>query len=207
MSSPAGRIAENLAQVRSRIAEAAARAGRTTDAVKLVAVTKYVSAEIAAAVVAAGCHDLGESRPQELWSKAVALAGLAVRWHLVGHLQRNKIRRTLPLVTLLHSADSLRLLPAVDEEARALERTVDVLLEVNISGDRAKTGLAPDELPAIVDQAAGWGHVSIRGLMGMAALAGGIDIARRDFARLRSLARSVGEVVPPTSYWPSCRWA
>ena len=90
------RIADNLAEVRGRIATAARRSGRSGDAITLVAVTKYVPAQAAAALVEAGCNTLGESRPQELWSKAAALADPSIRWHLIGHLQRNKIRRTLP---------------------------------------------------------------------------------------------------------------
>ena len=92
------------------------RSGRSADAVTLVAVTKYVSADVVRPLVAAGCRDLGESRPQQLWEKAAALADLPIRWHLIGHLQRNKVRRTLPLVAMIHSVDSPRLLAAIDEE-------------------------------------------------------------------------------------------
>ena len=136
------RIAENLAEVRGRIAAAARRVPDAAESVTLVAVTKYVPLAAARALVAAGCHDLGESRPQELWSKAEALAGLPVRWHLIGHLQRNKIRRTLPLAQLIQSVDSQRLLEALEAEATALDRSVDVLVEINISSEAAKTGLA-----------------------------------------------------------------
>ncbi|MCE5267936.1 MAG: hypothetical protein LLG00_08625, partial [Planctomycetaceae bacterium] len=116
MSDLAARIAENVARVREQIAAAAARSGRATDAVKLVAVTKYVSADVTGSLVAAGCCDLGESRPQLLWEKATRLAHLSIRWHMIGHLQRNKVRRTLPLVSMIHSIDSPRLLAAVEEE-------------------------------------------------------------------------------------------
>src|SRR6478735_552827 len=108
--SPAERIAVNLASVRERIAVAARAAGRSPDAVRLVAVTKYVDAATTQWLVDAGCHDLGESRPQQLWDKAAALTDPQIRWHLIGHLQRNKVRRTVPLVHLVHSGDSLRLL-------------------------------------------------------------------------------------------------
>ena len=116
MRNDAARITENVAAIRRRIAETAVRSGRTTEAVTLVAVTKYVSAGVARLLVEAGCHDLGESRPQQLWEKAAELAGLPIRWHLIGHLQRNKVRRTLPLLAMLHSVDSPRLLAAIDEE-------------------------------------------------------------------------------------------
>src|SRR5689334_13509595 len=106
MDHVAARLAQNLADVRGRIADAAHRAGRAPESVKLVGVTKYVSAEIAAALLDVGCTQLGEGRPQELWAKAEALGGRAVEWHLIGHLQRNKIRRTLPLVSLIQSVDS-----------------------------------------------------------------------------------------------------
>src|SRR5262245_12060360 len=99
MSNAGQRLAENLALVHERIAEAAARAGRSSSEVKLIGVTKYADVEVTRMLAQAGLMDLGESRPQELWHKAKALADLHVRWHLVGHLQRNKVRRTLPLTT------------------------------------------------------------------------------------------------------------
>src|SRR6185295_6740044 len=103
MNDVAGRIAENLAQVRGRIEAAALRSGRPARAIHLVAVTKYVPPQIAAILATAGCKDLGESRPQQLWTRTEQLRDLNIRWHLVGHLQRNKIRRTLPVVDLIHS--------------------------------------------------------------------------------------------------------
>lgn len=183
----ADRIAENLAGVRRRIAAAAWNSGRAPDDVKLVAVTKYVDAAITRLLVEAGCRDLGESRPQQLWEKAAALADAEVHWHLVGHLQRNKIRRTLPLVQTIHSIDSESLLRAVERIAAELQRTIEVLLEVNISGDESKHGLAPDAVAPLLDAAAELAHVRIAGLMTMASLSGGPDVARGNFAALRKL--------------------
>ena len=173
------------------MAAAAAGSGRLVDEVTLVAGTKYVSAAEAVAVFAAGCRDLGESPPPELWTKAgeVALAtGESPRWHLIGHLQRNKVRRTLPLVSFIHSVDSERLLAAIDEEARAQSLpSIRVLLEINTSGEAAKHGLAPDAVEPLLAAAPRFPHVAICGLMTMAALAGGPDVARRNFASLRDL--------------------
>lgn len=190
------RIAENLAGVRERIAQAALRAGRSAEEVRLVGVTKYVNAEAAAALVAAGLHDLGESRPQELWRKAEALANQPVRWHLIGHLQRNKVRRTLPLAWLIHSADSLRLLQDLDREAQQHERAAPVLLEINISGDAAKHGFAPEQIEPLLPDIARLSHVQVRGLMGMGSLAGGRTQAKKDFARLRELRDRLARSCP-----------
>ena len=127
---------------------AAAPAGRAS-AVTLVAVTKYGRPPTVAALLPElGVLDLGESRPQELWHKAGRLPP-AVRWHLVGHLQRNKIERTLPLVHLIHSVDSLRLLDALDAGGRTQGRPLDVLLEVNASREANKHGFAPEEVPGL----------------------------------------------------------
>ncbi len=191
------RLVDNLFQVRERIAAAAERGGRTAESVTVVAVTKGVDAATARAVCAAGCLDLGESRPQELWSKAAALADLPVRWHLIGHLQRNKVARTLPLVSLVHSADSRRVIHAIDEAAAALDRTVPLLLEVNISGDSAKHGFPPGDVSQCLDEVARMTNVQIRGLMGMAALEGGADRARRDFRALRELRDQLRELALP----------
>ncbi len=187
MADPVTILAENLGAIRQRIAGAAARSGRDATDVRLVAITKYISADILPALVQAGATDLGESRPQELWSKAAALDAPDVHWHLVGHLQRNKIRRTLPLVDLIHSVDSPRLLEAIEREAAAAHCRVRVLLEVNISQEPAKHGFPPDTLASLLPQLAAAPHVAIEGLMAMAHRQGGPETARRDFAALRQL--------------------
>jgi pyridoxal phosphate enzyme (YggS family) len=188
------RVAENLAQVRERIATAARASGRSPESVTLIAVTKYVVPEVAAALVAGGCHDLGESRPQELWKKAAALNDAQVRWHLIGHLQRNKIERTLPLLSLVHSADSLRLIESLDSAAASQERKLPILLEVNVSGDLSKHGFQPDELEPRLETLVGYRHVEIRGLMAMAGREGDLDAARREFASLRQLRDRLEQV-------------
>ena len=187
MDSNTARIAENVAEVRQRIAEAAARCGRPADAVTLVAVTKYVGPDLMRAVAEAGCPDLGESRAQQLWERAAAIRDLAVRWHMVGHLQRNKVRRTLPLVWLLHSVDSLALIEAVDRVAGELSLRRSVLLEVNVSGEASKDGLEPAAVEPLLAELPNYAHVQVRGLMCMAALEGGLETGRRNFASLREL--------------------
>jgi len=195
MTAVADILTANLAQVRERMAVAAQRSGRSPADVRLVAVTKYVSADIARALFAAGCHDLGESRPQELWSKAAALADLPIRWHFIGHLQRNKITRTLPLLSLLHSGDSLRLLEALNAAAPP-HRKVPTLLEVNISGDAAKHGFTPtalrEALPAIAQMA----NLEVRGLMGMSGLESTPEQTTQEFANLRQLRDELAGSVP-----------
>src|SRR5262245_32203904 len=150
-------LAGRLAAVRARIAAACARVRRDPAGVKLVAVTKTVSPNVARLLPELGVADLGESRPQELWRKAEALAHLPIRWHLVGHLQRNKVERTLPLVHLTHSIDSLRLLNAVAEHGRKTGMRPRALLQVNASREEQKHGLDYDEVmqevPAIAPAA------------------------------------------------------
>lgn len=180
-------IAENVARIRARAAAAAARANRHPDDVRLVAVTKYVSVDAARILVEQGCQDLAESRPQELWAKAEQIHGQSVRWHLVGHLQRNKIRRTLPFVCFVHSVDSMRLLTAIDKEAARIAKQLPVLLEVNVSGEREKHGFPPREMDAVVAQLDACRAVSVQGLMTMASRTGGPTEARKNFAELRRL--------------------
>lgn len=188
MTDVAATTARNLADVRERIALAAGRSGRAADAVRLVAVTKYVGAAEIRALLDAGCRDLGESRPQRLWTLAAELAETPIAWHLIGHLQRNKAARTVPLLAWLHAADSLRLLTALDEAAAQRSAgPLPTLLEVNISGDPRKHGFEPREIDEALAAAATHGNLEIRGLMAMAGEAGNLDAARRDFAALREL--------------------
>jgi pyridoxal phosphate enzyme (YggS family) len=190
-------VAANVERLRERIEQAARRSGRAGREVTLVAVTKYVDPDVAQTLTAAGCSDLGESRPQELWRKAAAMPADAVRWHMIGHLQRNKVRRTLPYISLLQSADSLRLLDEVNRISAEQSRTLPVLLEVNVSGEAAKHGFAPDEMAGVLEHVAELSHVQVRGLMAMASWDRNLDTARSDFIRLRELRDAVQAHCPP----------
>ena len=145
------RLADNWNAVQHEVAEAAIACGRQPSEVTIVGVSKYVDADCTRALVDAGCVDLGESRPQSIWQKADAL-GLPgiVTWHMIGHLQTNKVRRVLRYRPVIHSVDSQRLLDCIATESIAQGVTTRVLLEVNISGDESKTGLPPDSLEALL---------------------------------------------------------
>lgn len=186
------RIAENWRAVVEEVRQAAASTGRDPAGIQIIGVSKYVDAATTGALVDAGCTDLGESRPQQLWQKAefLPLAG-RVRWHLIGHLQTNKVRRTLRCHPVIHSVDSDRLLQKIDDEARAQQIEVPVLVEVNVSGDPAKTGLSPDMVEALLDdfpvppEPAGGARVC--GLMAMAGWGTRPTEARHQFADAREL--------------------
>lgn len=178
-------LQERIASVNARIADAAARSGRRREDVTLVAVTKYSSPDIAALAWDLGLRDFGESRPQELWKKLAALP--TANWHLIGHLQRNKIDKTIPLVSLVHSVDSERLLLALDEFGRKRGTPVSVLLEVNCSREESKGGLRPEDVPALTDKAVALPGVRVDGLMTMAAFHDDPQLCRPTFAELREL--------------------
>jgi pyridoxal phosphate enzyme (YggS family) len=179
-------LAGRLEVVEKRVQAACRRAGRERSEITLVAVTKTVSAETAALLPSLGVLDLGESRPQELWRKA-GLLPKSIRWHQVGHLQRNKIAATLPFAHLIHSVDSARLLSALESEAAQQNRQVDVLLEVNVSGEASKHGFKPDEVPDTLKLILQLRHVQITGLMTMAVLEQDPEQCRPTFVELRRL--------------------
>jgi pyridoxal phosphate enzyme (YggS family) len=193
------RCLANLAAVRDRIAEACRRAGRSAEDVRLIAVTKYVDTTITRLLAECGCLDLAESRPQQLWEKAAAMTdmGPLIRWHVVGHLQRNKVRRTLPVVSLIHTLDSERLLASLEAEAAMSGQPCNVLVEVNLSPDAARSGAAPADVPALVFATVRSPHLRLRGLMGMASHPDSPAAdARRDFARLREFRDQLEADVP-----------
>jgi pyridoxal phosphate enzyme (YggS family) len=182
----AGKLRDRLDQVEARIHAACRRAGRQRGEVTLVAVTKTVSSEVAACMLELGVSDLGENRPQELWRKAAELPG-PIRWHMIGHLQRNKVERTVPLVCLVHAVDSLRLLQALAGEASKLGRRLPVLLEVNASRESAKHGWRPDEVPSLSDHLNGIHELEVGGLMTMAAYEEDPERCRPTFREAREL--------------------
>ena len=191
-------ISENLAAARGRLAAAAAAAGRDAADVTLVAVTKYATAEQVEALLAAGARDLGENRPLQLVERAETYAATpGVRWHQIGQVQRNKARKLLPAVSLIHSVDSEKLLTAIDRAAGDDGPPVRVLLQANVTGEASKSGFAPDDLRELWDRGVDrFAHVEVQGLMTMAPLAetpAEIDsLARPAFAALRALRDELG---------------
>ncbi len=201
-------IQRNWDQVRGGVADACRAASRPSDDVLIVGVSKYVDAPLTMQLVAAGCHTLGENRPQALWPKqeyaesSLAASNSAVSWHMIGHLQRNKIRRTLPLIDCLHSLDSLRLATALSEEAQRIGIQLPTLVEVNVTRDESKTGLPASALPEFLEQASALPGLALQGLMAMSSRSAGGDEARREFAAVRQLrdeltARSGGQLTLP----------
>jgi PLP dependent protein len=193
MEPSAEQIRANLREVRDRIAAAAGRSGRAADAVRLVAVTKTVGLDAIRVLVEAGQRDLGENRPQQLRDRAAALAGLPIAWHMIGGLQRNKVKYVVPTVAMIHSVDSVALAEEISRRSVALGgraeaqggRTV-CLLEIN-GGEEQKGGVRPDEAPAVAAAVAARPGIDLVGLMTMAPLAEDAEVARPVFAALREL--------------------
>jgi PLP dependent protein len=183
------RIRENFDRVQDRIAESARRAGRPVETIRMVAVTKRSPPEWIRPLVACGARDLGENYPQELWRKAEALTDLgdSVRWHLIGHLQSNKVKKTLPMVRMIHSVDSLKLLQVLDESATSLPAPPAVCLQVNISAEVSKHGWNPDQVLVDLEGIVAFRRIPIVGLMTMAALGTTPETARVSFVALREL--------------------
>lgn len=180
-------LAERVAEVRGRIAEAVQRGGHG-QAVRLIAVTKTYGPEAVEAICACGVEDVGENRVQEALDKQ-ALVRAAVRWHLIGHLQRNKVR-ALDHFALLHSLDSARLADAVDEHGRRRGRPVEVLVQVNVVGEASKGGLALADVAREGDRLLGCAGLRVVGAMTMAPLDADEAMLRRVFAGGRT-ARAV----------------
>ena len=158
-------IAENIAQVRAAIARAAREAGRDPGEITLVGASKMNDAAACRAAIAAGIDALGENRVQEMTQKRAEHAYDGAPLHFIGHLQRNKVRQVVGKVDLIESVGSDELLALIDAQAEKLGIVQDILLEVNIGGEAAKSGFAPEALPAAAERALALPHVRLRGLM------------------------------------------
>lgn len=204
------RLNENLARVRMRVAESCRRSGRDPGEVRLVAVTKYVPPELISSLVELGATDIGESRVQQLVRRAELLgsdagglddssSGEAPRWHMIGHLQRNKVKTLLRHARIIHSVDSTRLADEIQKQAEPLGGNVDVFIEVNVSGEAAKGGVDAESAAALAEHVCGLRKIRLCGLMTMAPLSDDAEAARPHFARLRVLRdrlRECGAAAP-----------
>jgi len=178
-----GRARENVARVREEIAAAAGRAGRDPGDVELLAAVKYLDVADVGVLAEAGVTVMGENRAQQLEAKAAAWPD--VRWHFIGQLQSRKVKVILPLVELIHSVASDSALGQLERHGTA---ETEVLIEVNVAGEDAKAGIAPDALPGFLERC----PVRVVGLMGMPPFAEDPEASRPHFAALKRLADEHG---------------
>jgi pyridoxal phosphate enzyme (YggS family) len=181
-----GTIAENLERVREQIAQATAKAGRAGDEIQLVAITKTHDAEKVREAIEAGQILFGESRVQEARAKSPELPS-NLRWHFVGHLQKNKIRHALPLFEMIHSVDSLALAEDINRIAEEEGMHPRVLLEVNVAGEGSKFGFHPEKLRTEMEALLALPRLSIEGLMTIPPIAEEAEASRKYFVDLREL--------------------
>jgi PLP dependent protein len=201
-------IAARIAQIRDRIAAAARRAARQPAEITLVAVSKTHGPDLVRAALAAGADAFGENRVQEAGPKIAALADLSPRprWHLIGHLQRNKARLAAEIFDLVESVDSLRLAEALDRHADELGRRLPILLQVNVSGEASKEGFALaggvanraayDQLCADLERVVALPQLEVRGLMTIAPISASPEAARSTFRLLRELRDDLARRLP-----------
>lgn len=193
------KLAENWKRIEQRVHDACTRADRDPSKVTIVAVTKYATLDIVRALVDIGITDLGESRVQEFTKRAAAAnewlrrrsgSGETTqrpRWHMVGHLQRNKVKPLLPWVDVIHSVDSLRLAEDIDAGSAKLDRVTPILLQINITGQSSQHGVAVAAITHLVEQILTLKNIEVRGLMGIGPLTEDPDESRYAFGRIREL--------------------
>lgn len=195
------KLSENYKRIRDRIQAACDRSGRDAQNVRLVAVTKTVEVDVIRAAIEMGVQDLGERRVQDLIKRAGMINEHLTRrrtlepdscppnprWHMIGHLQRNKVRPLLPWVEMIHSLDSLRLAEEISDEAVKLGRVMPCLIEINVSGEKSKFGIAVGAASYLAEQVVPMPGLSIVGLMTMAPLVENPEEVRSHFRRLREV--------------------
>ncbi len=180
-------VAGRLDEIRGRIAAAAARSGRTQDAVTLIGVVKTVAVDRVREAIAAGLADVGENRVQEAEAAAAALGRGPVKWHMIGHLQRNKGSRALDLFDRIHTLDSIDLAESLSRKAAGRDRPMPALLQINVSGEASKFGIAPAALEPVLERLLALPGLAVDGLMSIGTPVDRPEQARRECARLREL--------------------
>lgn len=188
-------IADNLRQIRARIQAAAERAGRDPAEITLIAVSKTKPLSLLQAAFEAGQVDFGENKVQEMDDKQPQLPH--AHWHLIGNLQRNKVKYLAPYVHLIHSLDSEKLMKEIDKRAAQAERVIGCLIQINISEEDQKGGLDEASARALIERLDDYPHVAIRGVMGLAEFTGDEAVIRRQFRRLRQAADQLATLSHP----------
>ena len=179
-------IRNNLDSIYERVKVAAERSGRTAGEIKVIAVTKTVEVERIKNVIDYGVFDLGENRVQELTEKYDKLDP-ECNWHLIGHLQTNKVKYIIDKVKMIHSVDSVELAREINGRAARAGKKMDILLQVNVAGEDTKFGVSPEEVKQYIEQISGFGNISLRGLMTIAPFAQNAQDIRPVFRKLYNL--------------------
>ena len=190
-------VASRLAEVKERIARAAAGCGRDPMTVTLVAVSKTVSANRILEAISAGVTDIGENYVQEANKKINALRQQDVAWHFIGHLQTNKAKHAVQLFDLIHSVDTLKLAKELNKRAQSMKKTQDILVQVNISGEQTKSGVGTSRSVDLIRRIAGLENLCVRGLMTMPPFFNAPNLVRPYFKALNDLGQCVRrEAIP-----------
>ena len=185
-------LADNLREVEAKIEAACKRANRKREDVTLIAVSKTKPISMLEEIYNEGIRDFGENKVQELTEKHENMIK-DIRWHMIGHLQRNKVKYIVDKVALIHSVDSVRLAQAIEQEASKKDVVVDILIEVNVAEEDSKFGLKVDEVIAMVEEISAFPHLRIKGLMTIAPYVEDPEENRSVFARLRKLSVDINE--------------
>lgn len=190
---------ENYRQVLEKIRRACEKVGRDPAEVTLIAVSKTKPEELCREAYMAGARDFGENKVQEITVKSDVLPQ-DIRWHMIGHLQRNKVKAVLPKAAMIHSVDSLRLVKTIEQEAGKLDLQIPVLIEVNVAGEESKYGVRPEEVLSLVRAAASYPHLKICGLMTIAPYVTDAEENRPIFRKLKQLSVDIaGKNIDNTS--------
>lgn len=185
-------LENNLNSVRERIKNALMRSGRREDEVKLIAVTKTVEADIINEAVGLGISDIGENRVQEILRKYNDIPS-DINWHLIGHLQKNKVKYIVDKACLIHSVDSLELAEEINKQALKLDKVQKILIEVNVSGEESKYGVKPEECLGLCEKISGLSNVHTEGLMTMAPYSASENEIREVFKGLRQISLDIAK--------------
>ncbi|HDP69397.1 MAG TPA: YggS family pyridoxal phosphate-dependent enzyme [Actinobacteria bacterium] len=183
-------ITENILKIQERISKAALRSGCKIDDIKIVAAIKNIPLEKIMTAIDGGIAHVGENRVRDAVIKFNGI-GDVVKWHFIGHLQRNKVKHIIPFTDLIHSVDSLRLAFEIDKQAKKIRKVQKILLEVNVSGEESKFGFSPDDVLEKVKEIGGLGNIKIEGLMTIAPFFAGQNDLRKVFKGLKEVFENI----------------
>lgn len=182
-----GEIQQNINQIQKRIEAAAQRSGRKKEDILLLAVSKTIDVERIKEAVACGLKELGENKVQEILEKYEPM-GEEVKWHLIGHLQTNKVKYIIDKVKLIHSVESLKLAEEISKRAKKANKVMDILIEVNMAAEESKFGVAPEDTLSLIQKIALLDNICIRGLMTVAPFVENLEENRECFRRMKQLS-------------------